>query len=125
MNFSQLAVVPAIADNAMLCRGKAGQIVGLGGAGDRREGRLDPAERATLPKSIEARRIRSEQRFGQPDDVDHSGAFHDASRFKPFNAAMLRAWLTNGEPPVRGWLPPRGARSFRALQILNQSRAAA
>ena len=65
LHFRQFSIVPAVADNAVLRRRPAGQIIRLRGASHRGKRRLNPAQRAPRPKGVDARRVGSEQRFGQ------------------------------------------------------------
>ena len=53
-----------------------GQVIRLRRAGDGRKRRRDADQRAALPKGIDARGIRAEQRLGQADHVNDRGACH-------------------------------------------------
>lgn len=80
MNFGQLTVVPAVADDAVAARADACQIVGLRGAGHGWESREDVRANAAQKELGDARRGGPNQRFGQADDVDDSGSFHATMR---------------------------------------------
>ena len=52
-NLGQFVIVPAVADDAVLRRFFAGQIIGLRGAGDRREGGIDYCRLAKRERNFE------------------------------------------------------------------------
>ena len=77
MHLGEFAVKPAIADDAMLRRRCAGEIIGLRGAGDSGKGGRNVRQRAALAESRDSRRMFADERFGQADDVDDAEAVHE------------------------------------------------
>ena len=69
-------MIPPVANDPVPGGGEAGQVIGLGGAGHRREGGHDVAERAQLAEGIQARGVGPKQRLGKANDIDDRGAFH-------------------------------------------------
>src|SRR5437899_119162 len=80
LHFSQFAMVPTVADDAMLGGRCAGEISGLRSAGDGGKGGHDFGQGAGLAKGADARHRRPDERLGQADDVDDSGAMHSESK---------------------------------------------
>ena len=76
LDFGEFAVVPAVADDAVLRRQFAGEIIGLRGAGHRRKCGRDLRERAALAKFRDARRVFADERLGEADDVDDGEPVH-------------------------------------------------
>ena len=79
MDFGEVAVVPAVAHDAVLRRRLAGEIVGLRGAGDGREGGGDPRERAAPAELRQARGVPDQERFREADDIDDGEPVHAGS----------------------------------------------
>ena len=79
LDFGQFAVVPAVADDAVLRRRFAGEIIGLRGAGDCGKCGRDVGQRAALAKFRDARRVFADERFGQADDIDDGKPVHRES----------------------------------------------
>src|SRR5450756_2839065 len=102
MRFCQFAIVPAVANDAMLRRRRARKIVRLRRAGDRRKGWRDAAERTALHKLRNARRVFADERLREAHHVDDSKAFHAApGYFLPRNswmASMLSLIHTSPSP---------------------------
>ena len=79
LHFGEFAVIPAVAHNAVLAGAFAGQIIGLRGAGDRWERGRDLCERAAPAKFRQARRVLTQQRFREADDIEDREPFHAES----------------------------------------------
>ena len=62
LDFGEFAVEPAVADDAVLRRRFAGEIIRLRGAGDGGKRRRDVRERAALGKVRDARRVFADER---------------------------------------------------------------
>ena len=75
-DFSQFMVVPSVPDNAMLGRSFPGKVVGLCGAGDGRESRVDDGRLAKRQEFGDGRSVRSDVSPAQSDDIENSGAIH-------------------------------------------------
>ena len=76
LDFRQLAVKPAIADNPMMRGRDTSKISGLRAAGDGGKCRNDFRESSTFAKRTDSRGVRAYQRFSESDDVDDGGAMH-------------------------------------------------
>src|ERR1019366_6288215 len=76
LDFGQLAVEPAVADDAVLRRCFAGEIIRLRGAGDGGECGCDVRQRAALAEGCDARRVFAYQRLGETDHIDDSEPVH-------------------------------------------------
>jgi hypothetical protein len=63
LDFGQLAVVPAIANDAVGTGRRPGQVCGLGCASDSGKSRHNICEGATLEEAVDARSVGAEQRF--------------------------------------------------------------
>ena len=76
MRFGQLAIIPAVADDAVLRWRCAGEIIRLRGAGDGGKGGRNLRERAAPRKLRDARRVFADERLGEADDVDDGNTLH-------------------------------------------------
>ena len=76
LDFGEFAVEPAVADDAVLRRRFAGEIIGLRGAGDGGKRGRDVRERAAPAKFRDARRVFADERLGEADDVDDGEPVH-------------------------------------------------
>src|ERR1019366_86001 len=89
LDFRKLAIMPAVADDAVLRRRFAGEIIRLRGAGDGGKGGRDVRERAAFPEFRDARRVRADERVGEADDVDDGEPAHFPARAR--SSAMAAA----------------------------------
>jgi hypothetical protein len=71
-----LAVIPAVGDDAVIARQSAGQISGLGRAGDGGEHGLDERGAVALDEGTNRRGMLADEPRGEADDVQDGGALH-------------------------------------------------
>ena len=83
LDFGEFAVEPAVADNAVLRRQFAGEIIGLRSTSNRRKCGRDLSQCAVLPKFRDARRMFANERFRQPDDIDDGKPVHAGAGVPP------------------------------------------
>ena len=76
MHLGEFAVIPAVADDAVLRGRRAGEIIRLRGAGDGGKGGRNLRQRAALHKLRDARRVFADERLGEADDVDDGNTLH-------------------------------------------------
>ena len=79
VDLGQPAVVPPVADDAVLRGRQAGQVSGLRRAGDGRERGDNSGLRAFSGKPGDARQVLPEQPTSEADDIEHRGPFHYSS----------------------------------------------
>ena len=91
LDFGKFAVEPAVADDAVLRRRFAGEIIRLRGAGDGGKRGRDLRERAAFAKFRDARRVFADERFGEADDVDDGEPVHQALARMIFCARAVRS----------------------------------
>ena len=116
---AELAEVPAVADDAVLGGGGAGEEGGLGGAGD---GGQDGAERGagsrTRPRALEVRHVVQEA-GGEADDVEDEegggavagGGGGHGSSLRPRSVERSRARVSSAAMPSASWARVRGRSS--------------
>ena len=80
LDFSEFTIEPAVADDAVFGWWFTGEIVRLRGAGHCRKRRRDVRQRATVTEFRDARRVFTDERFGEADDVDDGQAVHAVAR---------------------------------------------
>src|SRR5271154_5604827 len=80
LRLGKFAVEPAVADDAVLRRQLAGEIIRLRRAGDGGKRRSDLRERAALTEFHDARRMFTDERFGEADDIYDGEAIHFPAR---------------------------------------------
>jgi hypothetical protein len=123
LNFGKLAVEPAVADDAVLRRRFAGEIIGLRRAGHGGKCGRDVRERAAFAKFRDARRVFADERFGEADDVDDGEAFSFFCDFA--DARRLKIIFVQSAASVIEVRSPRQhLDSFRALPRRVRFRAA-
>src|SRR5271154_815756 len=76
LRLGKFAVEPAVADDAVLRRQFAGEIIRLRGASDGGKRWRDLCERAAFEKFRDARCVFADERFGEADDVDDGETVH-------------------------------------------------
>ncbi len=114
----------SFSDDAVLRGRRTSEVGGLGGARHRRQHRLDVREASVLPEIVEARRVGSEQSFGETDNVDDRRASHGA-RFNGGRGGRHPAGLSRrGAVPARGWTPASRADGPRSPRSRVRCRAA-
>ena len=125
LDLGQVAMVPAIAHDAMLRRRFAGEIIGLGGAGDCGKSGDDMGQRAAGAKRRQARRVLPDQRLGEAHDINDRRSLHGAPAFGLSRAtagAILgwrRRWAAGPghAPRCCGRSPPAGSRTIRRPDV--------
>ena len=76
LDFCELAIVPTVAHDPMLRSPCARQVIRLGCACDGRKSRGDVSLGATTEELVDLRGCGTEERLGEADNVEDSGAFH-------------------------------------------------
>lgn len=71
-----VAVIPAIGDDAVVARESAGEVGGLGSAGDGGENGLDEGGAIALDEGTDRRGVLADEPGGEADDVQDGGALH-------------------------------------------------
>ena len=93
-----VAIIPAIGDDAVVAGEAAGEVGGLGGAGDGGEDGLDEGGAIALDEGTDGRGVLADEPGGEADDVQDGGALHDeGSRFSVVCSLLLARRAVNYE----------------------------
>ena len=92
LHLGQVAVIPAIGDDAVLGGACAGEVVGLRGGGDGGESGVEVDDRAALAEGGDVRESLAQERLREADDIQDGGALHRAAacQRQPATATIFR-----------------------------------
>ena len=79
LHFGQLAIIPAVGDDAVLRGLGARDVVRLRGGGEGGKGGVDIDDRAALAERRDARGPIAQKGLGEADNIEHGGAVHRAA----------------------------------------------